>query len=194
MKWSEVKYWLFSSFNFIDGMVTFLLSPLIRWSVFRYASNLPRNATHLKTTAWEASMHLVMCGCISLLIYALFLLALDRDECQNDQSNDCDQNAVCNNTVGSFECSCQKGYTGNGKNCSGKYWCVTLYWLGENVFLATYSVLLSPMMFPNLITVDCGPVVSFVMFELVYCVKLRLVNLASPFKLWEIIAWNVLNY
>lgn len=43
----------------------------------------------------------------------------DRDECQNSANNDCDQNAICNNTIGSFECFCKKGFTGNGKTCSG---------------------------------------------------------------------------
>ncbi|XP_073235245.1 uncharacterized protein [Porites lutea] len=43
---------------------------------------------------------------------------VDRDECQNSANNDCDQNAICNNTIGSFECFCKKGFTGNGKTCS----------------------------------------------------------------------------
>ena len=40
------------------------------------------------------------------------------DECA-DKTHDCDMNADCNNTLGSYECSCKDGYHGNGTNCSG---------------------------------------------------------------------------
>ena len=46
-------------------------------------------------------------------------LGVDRDECQDPSTNDCDKNAICENNVGSFECSCKKGFTGNGKTCQG---------------------------------------------------------------------------
>ena len=32
----------------------------------------------------------------------------------------CDINAQCNNTVGSFDCICSDGFTGNGTHCDGK--------------------------------------------------------------------------
>ena len=41
------------------------------------------------------------------------------DECSADETNDCDPNALCNNTNGSYTCRCKEGYTGNGRNCSG---------------------------------------------------------------------------
>ena len=40
------------------------------------------------------------------------------DECA-DKTHDCDMNADCNNTLGSYECSCKDGYHENGTNCSG---------------------------------------------------------------------------
>ena len=43
---------------------------------------------------------------------------LDVDECMQN-SNDCDANANCTNTEGSYTCECLRGYTGNGRNCSG---------------------------------------------------------------------------
>ncbi len=46
-----------------------------------------------------------------------FLFA-DVDECQNGEHN-CDVNAQCNNTLGSFTCSCLKGFFEDGVNCSG---------------------------------------------------------------------------
>ena len=44
---------------------------------------------------------------------------LDIDECTEDK-DDCDANAHCNNTVGSFECTCNDGYSGAGVTCEGK--------------------------------------------------------------------------
>ena len=43
---------------------------------------------------------------------------VDVDEC-TDKSHDCHKNAACKNTVGSFSCDCRKGYTGDGRNCTG---------------------------------------------------------------------------
>ncbi|CAH3170094.1 unnamed protein product [Porites evermanni] len=41
---------------------------------------------------------------------------LDRDEC-SDNSHDCDENAICSNTRGSYICKCKMGFMGDGKNC-----------------------------------------------------------------------------
>ena len=42
----------------------------------------------------------------------------DVDECQ-DQMHICHLNAQCNNTVGSFNCTCLQGYSGDGVDCYG---------------------------------------------------------------------------
>ena len=52
----------------------------------------------------------------------VYLTTADIDECQ-DGSHNCNENAECSNTVGSFECLCNPGYSGNGQNCSGKNIC-----------------------------------------------------------------------
>ena len=44
---------------------------------------------------------------------------LDIDECATGDHN-CDVNAGCVNTDGSFTCSCNAGYIGNGVSCQGK--------------------------------------------------------------------------
>ena len=49
-----------------------------------------------------------------------FLLCSDVDECSNDSTNPCDDNAECINTPSSYKCVCDNGYTGNGKFCDGK--------------------------------------------------------------------------
>ena len=43
----------------------------------------------------------------------------DVDECASPETNECDTNAECSNTEGSYTCSCRVGYTGDGKNCAG---------------------------------------------------------------------------
>ena len=44
----------------------------------------------------------------------------DVDECSSPEGNSCDANAMCTNTEGSYVCRCLKGFTGDGKSCSGK--------------------------------------------------------------------------
>ena len=43
---------------------------------------------------------------------------IDIDECSANDS--CDQNATCKNTIGSYDCTCNIGYDGDGKTCNGK--------------------------------------------------------------------------
>ena len=43
----------------------------------------------------------------------------DIDECATDVDN-CDTNANCSNTPGSFTCACNLGYTGDGLICLGE--------------------------------------------------------------------------
>ena len=51
----------------------------------------------------------------------IFCLCIDIDECSEKSSNECDVNAECANTEGSFTCKCRDGYLGNGEICSGKH-------------------------------------------------------------------------
>ena len=43
----------------------------------------------------------------------------DIDECQLGR-DDCDENAECTNTLGSYVCTCKEGYSGDGTACIGK--------------------------------------------------------------------------
>ena len=67
-------------------------------------------------TVQVCDMH--FCSFISIYDkYVGNLVLTDVDECVLGVHN-CDVNANCTNTVGSFNCSCNMGYSGNGVNCS----------------------------------------------------------------------------
>ena len=56
-------------------------------------------------------------------MYLVLMMSLchsyaDIDECSS--ANECHQNATCNNTKGSYNCTCKDGFEGDGKNCTGK--------------------------------------------------------------------------
>ena len=53
-------------------------------------------------------------------------LFLDIDEC-TDSTHNCDTQATCTNSVGSFTCTCNDGYSGDGTNCTGKFKQVNMY-------------------------------------------------------------------
>ncbi len=46
----------------------------------------------------------------------------DINECETG-THDCDVNADCQNTDGSFLCVCKTGYEGNGTTCTGNLIC-----------------------------------------------------------------------
>ena len=43
---------------------------------------------------------------------------IDINECE-DGSHNCDRDANCTNTAGSFICTCNPGLVGNGRSCTG---------------------------------------------------------------------------
>lgn len=45
---------------------------------------------------------------------------IDINECGNNYSSFCHDNATCYNTKGSYYCTCNIGYYGNGTTCSGR--------------------------------------------------------------------------
>ena len=52
-------------------------------------------------------------------VILITFLHSDVDECSTGTHN-CDSNASCTNTYGSFACACNSGFSGNGNTCSGK--------------------------------------------------------------------------
>jgi len=41
----------------------------------------------------------------------------DIDECARNNGG-CSADAICTNTAGSRKCTCKRGYTGDGQNCT----------------------------------------------------------------------------
>ena len=57
----------------------------------------------------------VVFKCLTLYV-CIFITEID--ECAGE--NDCHYNATCTNTVGSYNCTCNDGFEGNGTSCEGK--------------------------------------------------------------------------
>ncbi|XP_072017070.1 neuropilin-1-like [Amphiura filiformis] len=53
------------------------------------------------------------------------MIALNDNECTLSTDN-CDANATCTNTVGSFTCACNVGYNGDGVTCTDDNECILL--------------------------------------------------------------------
>ena len=61
------------------------------------------------------------CYFIMRLIPCIYIYSTDIDECsKNNRPHYCHENATCANTGGSYNCTCNNGYTGNGKSCQGE--------------------------------------------------------------------------
>lgn len=62
---------------------------------------------------------------INGLIILLILMTdyTDIDECM---SYPCHPNATCTNTNGTYDCMCDAGYKGDGRNCNGMPFCIKI--------------------------------------------------------------------
>ena len=50
-----------------------------------------------------------------------YFISPDINECEDVMNNNCDiVNGLCINTNGSYHCSCNMGYSGDGIDCTGK--------------------------------------------------------------------------
>ena len=75
------------------------------------------NAICIPTYNHEPKGHTYECQC-KYGYYGNGLECVDVDECDIETMINCDENAHCINTIGSFECECNDGYYGGGDECT----------------------------------------------------------------------------
>ena len=63
----------------------------------------------------------LMCACDTIVTHSC-MYCIDNNECRSNDTNSCHQ--VCNNTPGSYTCSCNVGYRlgSDGRTCTGEPW------------------------------------------------------------------------
>ena len=102
----------------------------------------------------------------SLSWFCYVYLVPDIDECSSE--NDCDVNAKCLNTMGSFKCSCKQGYQGDGRNCSGEVH--SNYWVASRAIPVGKWVIFLCFFFPVSVKVlPLTPLLSGVFVHIVLC-------------------------
>lgn len=58
-----------------------------------------------------------VCNYCTLLTFYFIFFFKDDNECARTI---CHEHATCHDTVGSFRCECNEGFTGDGLDCQGK--------------------------------------------------------------------------
>jgi len=93
--------------------------------------------------------------------YYTFVNTTDVNECLVNNGG-CHANATCNNTLGSYVCTCATGFTGNGISCTGKrqrWTCLQTHPICWNLFSfcrlnVTAHYTLSGIFFTTIIATD----------------------------------------
>ena len=81
--------------------------------------NIPYNSIVFSLMRNAQNIHVYR---VWTIIFSLFfnLIFLDENECLRG-TNPCDSNATCEDTLGSYKCTCKPGYTGKGMTCKSMY-------------------------------------------------------------------------
>ena len=64
----------------------------------------------------------------------------DVDECATATGNNCDDNTVCENTIGSITCTCNTGFDGDGVGCAGQFCSHTCILQFYSYFCHSYQI------------------------------------------------------
>ena len=71
----------------------------------------------LASTAQVCHNGFVIYRCVTVYLPKAVIHHVDVDECDRDL-DECSINAQCTDTMGSYNCTCNIGYDGNGFNCT----------------------------------------------------------------------------
>ena len=97
------------------GKKCICLGRLCTWqNLFRTQINRINQRLRLNSSAY--SFHSINGSCRDQSV--LYLFPADVNECSTNNGG-CSSNAGCVNLPGSFTCTCNMGYTGNGVTCTG---------------------------------------------------------------------------
>ena len=69
-------------------------------------------------TLTETEMLMTLADTLLLFLSFFLIFTTDTDECVAAPGK-CHNKAACNNTHGSYVCTCKSGYIGDGRNCTG---------------------------------------------------------------------------
>ena len=111
------------------------------WSLGKCLSISLRNLRNIYIYFLIYIISIVVClvsfsSCLDyFVIFSLLFQFLDIYECKSVIS-DCDVNANCTNTDGSYKCKCKAGYNGDGHSCSGTY---TFIFKDDLIYFASSS-------------------------------------------------------
>jgi len=91
----------------------------------------------------------------------------DVDECDaTTGTNNCSSHAYCANTAGSYDCTCEKGYTGDGFTCKGNI----AYSLRNDLYYVGWGVKLYSLTHYNLCQVNGVKGGNTASFDVCVCV------------------------
>ena len=83
--------------------------------------------THVKKPRWSSIFSCICTNrehCAGAIVYCIWsrvidhitevIVVADINECLETEDNRCDANAYCTNEQGSYDCTCNSGYAGDG--------------------------------------------------------------------------------
>ena len=98
-----------------------LPSSFIKLLIGQFFSPVPRNSPRVcESSLGPVSFSFLKRQVSPLMILIYTIVYVDVNECASNDTNNCDKNARCTNTEGSYSCRCVTGYVGDGTNCTGK--------------------------------------------------------------------------
>ena len=106
-------------------LVTYKVTVVIMKTTFTMLRTVCKEGLHLFSfffTVVVASMSFSFCTIILFPFIAVFFFSYSEiNECVRGLHK-CSSDAFCNNTKGSYNCTCKHGFTGNGRECRGRNW------------------------------------------------------------------------